>query len=79
MVEQGAGLVQLVCRGEGGLRTGAVVPLVVVCAVAVGEVRIGELVEDLPQRPDTCQQVAEHGVGVGGLVEHPAGVRETPQ
>ena len=37
------------------------------------------LVEHLPQRPHAGHEVTEHRVRVGGIVQDPAGVRETAQ
>jgi|TARA_B100000378_G_scaffold104848_1_gene83840 hypothetical protein len=47
--------------------------------VLTGQVGGGELVEHLPQRSQPAQQVADHGVGVGRVLEGAGGVREPVQ
>ncbi|NYE72097.1 hypothetical protein [Microlunatus parietis] len=79
LIEQGARLMQVVRRRQRALSAGEVVTVIMVCAVAMGEVRGGELVEHLTQRPHACHQVTEHGVRVGRIVEDATGVRETAQ
>ena len=75
-VQQRRGLLQLSGRGESVGRTGGLIPGVVVRAHPVLEVGGGELVEHLPEGAHPSKQITEHGIGVGGVLEHPGGVCE---
>jgi hypothetical protein len=79
LIQQSARLVQLIRSGQGTTCSGSVIAGVVVGALAVCQMSVRELIEDLSQRPHSGDHISENGVRVGGVVEGPAGVGEAAQ
>lgn len=79
LVDERCGLVQLVgcCQRLG--RAAAVLAELVGDVMLPEQMGVRELVQHLPHRAHPAQQLADHGVGVGRVLEGAAGVGESAQ
>lgn len=79
LVDERAGLVQLVGRGQRFDRAAGQVAGLVGDLVLLVQVDGGELIQDLPERAHPAQQVTDHRVGVGRVLDGAGRVREPAQ